>query len=281
MSETQCTEQLELFEVGRQQVTMSFDGGNVVSDAGLLPIRELDRQLGILAEAASRLPDPRSSLFVTHSAESILTQQVYQILAGYPDGNDAQLLRDDPLFKTIVGKDPRDESSLASGSTINRFLHSFTRRECEKPIEDRDVIFEVRNAQVERINALNDFLIDVFVRTRKQRPAHIIIDLDPTDDPTHGQQQLSLFHGHYDQHQYFPMMIFEGETGMPLGAWLRHDRARGVGSRRDDSTNRRTHASSLAGHHDLCARRQRCRGAGNVGLLRTPGTVVRIRLCHE
>ena len=225
MSETQCTEQLELFEVGRQQVTMSFDGGNVVSDAGLLPIRELDRELGILAEAASRLPDPRSSLFVTHSAESILTQQVCQILAGYPDGNDAQLLRDDPLFKTIVGKDPRDDSSLASGSTINRFLHSFTRRECEKPIEDRDVIFEVRKAQVERINALNDFLIDVFVRTRKQQPAHIIIDLDPTDDPTHGQQQLSLFHGHYDQHQDFPMMIFEGQTGMPLGAWLRHGTA--------------------------------------------------------
>ena len=226
MSETQSTEQLELFEVGRQQVTMSFDGGNVVSDAGLLPIRELDQELGILAEAARRLPDPRSPLFVTHTAESILTQQVYQILAGYPDGNDAQLLRDDPLFKTIVGKDPRDQdASLASGSTINRFLHSFTRRECEKPIEERDVIFEVRRAQTERINALNDFLIDVFVRTRKQPPAHIIIDLDPTDDPTHGQQQLSLFHGHYDQHQYFPMMIFEGETGMPLGAWLRHGTA--------------------------------------------------------
>jgi hypothetical protein len=226
MSETECTEQLELFEVGRQQVTMSFNGGNVVSDAGLLPIRELDRELGILAEAASRLPDPRSPLYVTHTAENILTQQVYQILAGYPDGNDAQLLRDDPLFKTIVGNDVRDEnSSLASGSTINRFLHSFTRRENEKPVEDRDVIFEVRQAQVERINALNDFLIDVFVRTRKQEPAHIIIDLDPTDDATHGQQQLSLFHGHYDQHQYFPMMLFEGETGMPLGAWLRHGTA--------------------------------------------------------
>jgi hypothetical protein len=106
-------------------------------------------------------------MYVTHTAENILTQQVYQILAGYPDGNDAQLLRDDPLFKTIVGNDLRDEnSSLASGSTINRFLHSFTRRENEKPVEDRDVIFEVRKAQVERINALNDFLIDVFVRTR-------------------------------------------------------------------------------------------------------------------
>ncbi len=146
MSGTECTKQLELFEVRRQQVTMSFDGGNVVSDAGLLPIRELDRQLGILSEAASRLSDPRSPLLVTHSAESILAQQVYQILAGYPNGNDAQLLRDDPLFKTIVRKDPRGKTSLASGSTINRFLHAFTRRECEKPMEDRDVIFEVRRA---------------------------------------------------------------------------------------------------------------------------------------
>ena len=162
MSQTECTESIELFEVGRQQVTMSFDGGNVVSDAGLLPIRELDQDLGILAEAASRLPDPRSGLYVTHSAENILTQQVYQILAGYPDGNDDQLLRHDPLFKTIVGRDPRNEDQpLASGSTINRFLHGFTRRECEKPIEDRDVIFEVRRAQVERINALNDFLFKV------------------------------------------------------------------------------------------------------------------------
>ena len=221
MSQTECSQQLELFEVGRQQVTVTFDGGDVVSDAGLLPIRELDQKLGILAEAARRLPDPRSQLLVTHSAESILTQQVYQILAGYPDGNDAQLLRDDPLFQTIAGYDPRQDVSLASGSTINRFQHAFTRREAEKPIEERDVIFEVRSAQIERINALNEFLVDVFARTRTSVPEQIIIDLDPTDDPTHGQQQLSLFHGYYQQHQYFPMLIFEGQTGMPLGAWLR------------------------------------------------------------
>lgn len=222
MSRTACTEQLELFEVGRQQVTVTFNGGDVVSDAGLLPIRELDLELGILAEAARRLPDPRSELFVVHSAERILTQQVYQILAGYPDGNDAQLLRDDSLFKTIAGVDPRHkDQSLASGSTINRFHHAFTRREAEMPLEDREVIFEVRRAQTQRIRALNEFLIDVFVRTRKAQPAQVVIDLDPTDDPTHGQQQLSLFHGYYQQHQYFPMLIFEGETGMPLGAWLR------------------------------------------------------------
>jgi hypothetical protein len=222
LSETDCTRQLELFEVGRQQVTMSFDGGQIVSDAGLLPIAQLDRELGLLAEAARRLPDPRSPLYVTHTAEQILRQQVFQILAGYPDGNDAQLLRDDPLFKTIVGVDPRNEDvPLASGSTINRFQNAFTRREAEKPLEDREVIFEVREAQIERIRGLNDFLIDAFVRTRTTRPEHVIIDLDPTDDPAHGKQQLTLWHGYYDQNQYFPMTIFEGETGIPLGAWLR------------------------------------------------------------
>jgi len=147
------------------------------------------------------LPDPRNQLFVTHSAERILTQQVSQILAGYPDGNDAQLLRDDPLFKTVAGIDPREKDPpLASGSTINLFQHAFTRREAQKPIEERAVIFEVRRAQTERINALNDFLVDVFVRTRKhEQPDRVIIDLDPTDDATPcqrgAQRRLDRFEG--------------------------------------------------------------------------------------
>ena len=113
--------------VNRQQVTVTFDGEQIVSDAGLLPIRQLDQQLGILAEAARRLPDPHSQLFVTHSAERIIIQQVDQILVGDPDGNDAQLLRDDPPFQTIAGVDSREEVSLESGSTINRFQYAFTR----------------------------------------------------------------------------------------------------------------------------------------------------------
>jgi len=222
MSLTQCTLGLELFEVGRQQVTVDFDGGQVVSDAGLLPIAQLDRELGILEEAARRMADPRSQAHVTHTTEQIVRQEVFQVLAGYPDGNDANLLRDDPLFKTIVGIDPRQtDRSLAGGSTLNRFQHAYTRREADQPLEDREVLFEVRRAQTSRINQLNEFLIDAFVRTRVTRLAHLIIDLDPTDDPTYGKQQLSLWHGYYDQQQYFPMTIFEGESRMPLGAWLR------------------------------------------------------------
>ena len=78
MSKTQCTEQLEFFEVGRQQVTMTFVGGQIVSDAGLPPIRELDKKLGILAEAARRLHDPRTEKAVTHTTEDILTHQCDQ-----------------------------------------------------------------------------------------------------------------------------------------------------------------------------------------------------------
>jgi hypothetical protein len=221
MSLTECNQQLELFEVGGRVVTVDFEGGDVVTDAGLLPIRQLDQQLGILAEAARRLPDPRSPLFIQHSVESLLAQRVYQILAGYPDGNDAQLLKHDPLFKTLVGASPDSEIPLASGSTLNRFLHAYTRREHEKPLAERRTLFECRAAQLQRIRGLNEFLVDVFTRTRNQRPAHVIIDLDPTDDACHGQQQLSFWHGYYEQNQYFPLLVFEGETGMPLAAWLR------------------------------------------------------------
>jgi len=218
---TECTAQLELFEVGRKQVTLDFEGGQVVTDAGLLPIRELDLELGILAEAADRLPDPRDQDLITFSTEQLLAQRVYQILAGYPDGNDANTLRDDPLFKTLVGGSPDEEQPMASGSTCNRFLHAYTRREAEQPPEDREVLFEQRAAQLQRIRGLNEFLVDVFVRTRREVPQRIIIDLDPTDDAVHGDQQLTFWHGYYDQKQYFPLMVFEGESGMPLGAWLR------------------------------------------------------------
>ena len=168
MVSTECHQQLELFEVGRQVVTVDFEGGDVVSDAGLLPIRQLDQQLGILTEAARRLPDLRLPLLMTHSVESLLSQRVYQILAGYPDGNDAKLLKHDPLFKTCAGKSPSSQQPLVSGSTWNRFLHAYTRREAQKPLEDRRTLFECRDAQLQRIRGLNEFLVDVFARTRKK-----------------------------------------------------------------------------------------------------------------
>ncbi len=218
---TDCLQQLTFWDIGSQQVTVDFQGGRVVTDTGLLPLRLLDRELGVLAEIARRLPDPRAQKFVTHTREAILTQDVYQILAGYPDGNDAQALRHDPLFQTLVGVSPHDAQSLASGSTLNRFHHAFTRRQAELPLEDRPVFQEIDTALSQRLKILNDYLPELFIRTRRSPPAFVILDIDPSDDPTHGQQVLSFFHGYYEQHQYFPLFVFDGETAFPLAAWLR------------------------------------------------------------
>jgi hypothetical protein len=218
---TGCAEQLTFWDLDKQQVTVDFQGGQVVSDAGLLPIRLLDKELGVLATVAGRLPDPRVQALVTHTREALLAQEVYQILAGYPDGNDAQALRDDPLFQTVLDLSPDTGHTLASGSTLNRFHQAYTRRQAELPAEQRPVLGEVDAALSRRLRILNDYLPELFIRTRRQPPRYVILDVDPSDDPTHGQQVLSFFHGYYDQHQYFPLFVFDGDTGFPLAAWLR------------------------------------------------------------
>jgi hypothetical protein len=218
---TGCPKQLTFWSIGRQQVTATPDGGRIVSDAGLIPLRNFEKQLGLLADLARRLPDPRSPKFIVHSQERILTQQIYQILAGYPDCNDAQTLRDDPLFQTLADVSPDDKQPLASRSTLNRHQYAYTRRDAELPREERPALLDQRAAQTGRIKILNEFLVDWFIRTRTTVPTFVIIDLDASDDPTHGQQVLTGFHGYFDQHQYFPLFAFDGMSGFPLAAWLR------------------------------------------------------------
>jgi Transposase DDE domain group 1 len=211
--------QLDL--LSSRAVCVTFDGERVVSDTGLLAVRALDQSLGVLADLAARLPDPRSPKFIRHSAEAILTQEVYQILAGYPDFNDADHLRDDPLFQILAGVAPDPDHPLASGSTLARFQYAFTRRQAEWPPAERTVLREIDQAQTRRLQILNDYLADLFIRTRRQVPTEILLDVDATDDPTHGQQTLSAYHGYFRQHQYFPLLIYDGATGFPLAAWLR------------------------------------------------------------
>ena len=218
---TECPRQLTFWKIGKQQVTASPDGGRVVSDAGLLPLRNFERRLGLLADLAGRLPDPRAQKFVTYAQETILTQQIYQILAGYPDCNDAKTLRQDPLFQTLADVSPDEGRELASRSTLNRHQYAYTRRDAQLPLEERPALLDMRAAQTGRIKILNAFLVDWFIRTRPKPLASVTIDLDATDDPTHGQQLLTGFHAYFDQHQYFPLLAFDGDSGFPLAAWLR------------------------------------------------------------
>ena len=160
-----------LWNIGPQQIHVSGDGGRIVSDAGLLTVRALEKPLRVIAGLAERLPDPRAPKFIHHSAEAILTQEVYQILAGYPDFNDAQDLRHDPLFQILADVSPDADQPLASPATLSRFQYAFTRRQAELPAEERPVLLEVRAAQTGRIKVLNDYLADLFIRTRRTPPA--------------------------------------------------------------------------------------------------------------
>lgn len=210
-----------LWNIGSQQLQLAFDGGCLVSDAGLLAVRALEKPLRVIDDLAQRLPDPRSRKYIEHSAEALLTQAVYQILAGYPDFNDAQQLRDDPLFQILADVCPDADNPLASPSTLARFQYAFTRRQAELPAPERPVLLEVRAAQTSRIKILNDYLVDLFIRTRRVAAAEITLDVDASDDPVHGRQTLSGYHGYYRQHQYLPLFVYDGATGFPLAAWLR------------------------------------------------------------
>ena len=210
-----------LWSLGSQQLHITFDGGRIVSDAGLLAVRALERPLRVIADLAQRLPDPRAPKFIRHSTEALLTQEVYQILAGYPDFNDADELRDDPLFQILADVAPDPEQPLASPSTLTRFQYAFTRRQAEQPPEERPVLREVQAAQNSRLKILNDYLVELFIRTRRTAPAEIILDVDASDDPVHGRQTLSGYHGYYRQHQYLPLFVYDGASGFPLAAWLR------------------------------------------------------------
>src|SRR3954468_13224771 len=139
--EEHCT----LWHVGSQLLCAAFDGGQIVSDAGLLAVRALEKPLRVIADLAERLPDHRAPKLIEHSTEALLTQAVYQILAGYPDFNDAQQLRTDPLFQVLADVSPDRDHPLASGSTLARFSYAYTRRQAELPLDERPVLGEVRS----------------------------------------------------------------------------------------------------------------------------------------
>jgi DDE family transposase len=183
-------------------VIVQRSAGQLSSDAGLLPIRQFDQRWGFTSRMAACLFDPRVDPH--HTLPEMLRQRVYGILAGYEDCNDHDTLRDDPVLKLTADRLP-DEESLASQPTLSRFENLATPAVLQKLI---------------------DFTIATGIERLKQKhggqlPASITLDLDATDDPTHGNQQLTLFHGYFGQYQYFPLIISEPTTKHIFLAWLR------------------------------------------------------------
>ena len=201
---TPCSTQLTFSF--QPKLCLDFRGGQMTTDPGLLLLRELDERLRLTHRLGSLVADGRDERYTVHELGDLLRQRIYQIAAGYEDAIDSNLLRHDPTFQTVVHNEPGD--LLAGQSTISR-------------LENR--------AGWEDIRRLTDLSLDWFVRhgakLRRSALQEILLDLDSTDDPTHGHQQLALFHGKYDTYMYHPLLIFEGHTGHLLSSRLRRGTA--------------------------------------------------------
>lgn len=195
---TECKQSSFSFFV-KKKLTVDFKGGEISSDAGLLLLRQLDEKLGFTEGLADCLSDRRHQSYVRQPLLDMFRQRLYQIMAGYEDSNDSDSMRTDAVLKSVVGRLVSDES-LASQATMSRFENVITTKELYR---------------------LSAYLLECYLSSKSSPPSRIIIDIDATDDPVHGNQQLSFFHGYYEQYIYHPLLIYDGDTGELITAVLR------------------------------------------------------------
>jgi hypothetical protein len=154
-------------------------------DAGLLPIRRFDQRIGLTRAFAEALDDPRDPDLTEHTFLGMVRSRVYGILAGYEDQNDHDALRADPAFTLVADRSP-DDSDLASQPTLSRFENAIS---------------------IKSLTRRRDVFLDQFIASFDTPPRHLTFDLDAVDDPAHGHQQLTFWHGYYDQNQYLPLVL--------------------------------------------------------------------------
>ncbi|MBA3231455.1 MAG: transposase [Acidobacteria bacterium] len=169
----------------------TFDQAQASSDGGAVLLKAADARLGLIDAFTDCVTDGRTATRVAHTLRELIAQRVFGIACGYPDANDADRLADDPMQKLLLDRDPIDGPALASQPTISRFENGVLRTE----------LYEMGFALAQRV-------VDRHRRRLHGRARRITIDLDPTDDPTHGAQQLALFNGHYDTWCYLPVLAF-------------------------------------------------------------------------
>jgi Transposase DDE domain group 1 len=190
MSDSKSTMHFPLLP--RTPVHVDFTGGSLSSEGGLLLLARLDQRLGLTKRVAACLKDPRLPERIRHSLLDLIRQRVYQIAAGYEDANDATTLRADPALKVAVGRSPYSDPDLASQPTLSRLESTVTEAECDQ------------------INAL---LLDQFLQTPRPKPREVVLDFDPSVDPTHGQQEFAFFNGHSGTYCYLPLFVFARAAG--------------------------------------------------------------------
>lgn len=182
-------------------IRAEFDGGAISSDFGALLLRGTDLQIGLIPRLVSAIHDKRHASYIEHSLADLLRQRIFQTASGYADGNDSNTLRRDPMFKLAAGRAPLDEGNdLASGPTLSRLENSVSRQD---------------------IYRLAKSFVEAFIASYAQAPAVIVLDMDHSEDATHGQQELAFYNHHYGNHCYLPLFLFEGLSGKLITAVLR------------------------------------------------------------
>jgi hypothetical protein len=180
---------------------VDFLGGRLTSDGGLPWLAEADAALGLTAALAAVIPDWRTRRG-QHDLPTLLAQRIFQIACGYADQNDADTVRSDPLFKQVCGRRPVTGMDLASQPTFSRLENAIAPRTCYRLAQALGQVYLAE-------------------RERRRPPTHLVLDLDSTADPTHGEQEGSAYHGYYGQHMYHPLLVFDGTTDQLITAVLR------------------------------------------------------------
>ena len=179
----------DLSPVAGKNVVVKFDGGRLSSDGGILTLREIESRLRVADRMAACIEDPRACAHVTHTLADILRFRLLMIAAGYEDGNDADTLRCDPLFKMALDLTPSGRQ-LCSQPTISRLEN----------LPDVRALLRMGRA-----------MVDLYCESFSQSPKRIVLDIDDTFDAVHGDQQLRLFNAHYDEYGFQPIVVFDGE----------------------------------------------------------------------
>jgi Transposase DDE domain group 1 len=202
-----ATRRLQFQSIAGGPVQAKFDAGRLTSDGGLVWLAEADQALGVCEALAAHVPEWRRGP-VHHSLPTLVRQRIFQIACGYADQNDADTLRSDPVLKLVCGRLPESGADLASQPTFSRLENAIDRHACE---------------------AMAEALVALYLRERQRRgrPAHIVLDLDGTDDPVHGNQEGSAYHGFSREHMDHPLLVFDGQTDQLVCAVLRPGKCHG------------------------------------------------------
>ena len=197
-----CTgDKIDFGKLGRRVVEADFSGGDLSSDGGMMLLKQVDERIGLTRAAAALLSDPRDAGRIVHSMRDLLAQRIYGLCCGHEDLNDHDRLREDVLVQTALGR----VDALASSPTLCRM--------------------ETRATQAHAW-ALHEVLVAQFIASHDSAPAGLMLDIDASDIPLHGNQELREFHGYYDHHCYLPLYVFCGDA--LLACYLRRSRIDGA-----------------------------------------------------